>query len=1251
MAGPLTEEELREIESLTGDGGGLTPDELAEIESLEAPKPEPNNGWIEPSALQRSRMAQTAVQRALREGINQNDVTKFVQSLNAFEPEHRENVIARAKLPLQRFKQLQAAQAKGMGREAFLKTKFSDLWSEDPVKRSQAFLEQPGEVGRTVTYPLKGFLDALDAVAGKPLRTAVSYGLNLPQTPDAPPEMRPKPVWTGKGYVGSSVLDPVRLAAAEEMASRPGATSEALIDVADSGAGLRSDVAALGALPGRAVGGVVGAGMTVPMGALGALTEIRPLAKGETDLGTVAGNLWDLAKDNQRSFQNFGVEASMDLSNLLSFGGSTAARNGFRSTLAATGDEVLAKGVGDALKKTAGTADQVPFVLAEFEKAGKTAADAEAIFGPGLRHLGQGQLEVGIPWTQISTPIDSQYSFRKFMGQFEPARTAIDRTADVIGANRVYDRVPEFTHAARRKATSLEAAERDALAREVTDGLRALPAAIRKAWTDKDFRREFYERAIRPDFERTLPGDVAPNIPGRAQVQVPDADGNMHTLTAAEDYVPRDQLDATFGQGAAQLFDLIRGTHEKARQRLVAAGHMSEAQAAADPFSGVYMRRPVQSTGGLFDEVVVAGKEGDSSRGANALRKSRVGAAEGFPGGLAPSEMGRTPREMGRTEPPPGQAESWLDEPFMREAETDPAKLWADYVRLYGRAAAETVLRQEVARDFGSAVRPGDASVKNLGIDTKTIQMPAYSPGASEAREFAFAPSVSNILDNAFAPSSGRTSRFVRRMIPGTGPLGRGAIRLAEGYDAANNIFKSNVLKSGAYPIGNYVNDTMRDVLEGNPLPFVEQSIAAKMMRGEDGPLQLGELNTTLAEELRTLQAAGLPLDLAASHRFDLDPGTGLARDFIRAGEDPNLAMDVWRFFAPEELGTKWGGTPHMRRFGEKNETMQKTASALFWRSRGASPAEAVARAMSSKIDYQWRQPWEQVAAVGIPFAKFATEAPRRTIRTMLRQPGRIAALDDFYNAFDRNEDIEPRDTIQEAKFMRLAGTHADLARNVLREGAAFTGAVPWHLLLGQPPPDDRGPPVGMAPGYSPILTVKDDTFESFKPLQSPQAFASMLAPLFRFGVEALAEKNLATRRDVEAPDLLSLAPYGSSIFPDWATAHADQNPWATTYLPNYVPVLGARGFQLLGNIGLGMNNPYGPLTTFGGSRDYAPELDRRSAYAHQLFNFMFPGSLYAEDPASALRDLDERSGAKQALGDAKDAEETFKAILQRRPR
>lgn len=1311
MPGPLTEEELRRLAAVDVEpDNGLTEEERARLASVpddldEEPAPKDS------STFQRSRMAREAVQKALAGMPNDQDEDLFFSRLDRIQdPRLQDAIRDKADTPLKHARQLQKVEMKGEDREATLRDAVPGLFSSDPIERNRSFMDTQRAAAKAVTYPLMATLNAIDSVTAKPLRTALAYGLNLPQTPDSPPEMRRRPVSTGKGTFGADyVFDPVRLRAAEELANDSEKTSRALIDTADQeGLSARGTVAGLSTLPGRSLGSMVGAGLTAAMTPIAVATEARPWFNGETDAATIGKNLWGLAKDNNRAMQEFGVGATLDLSNALSFGGSSAARNGLRAVLAATGDEALAKGVAEALTRTAGTVDQIPAIINEFEKAGRTAADAEAIFGPELRHAGQGMLEVGVPFTQISTPIDDSYRFRKWLAQYGPAAKAVDAGADLIGANRVYDRTPEFVHAERRVGTAIESKKRDAMAAKVKAGLAALPEPIRKAWTNKKFREEFYTRAIRPDFDRTRPaeqmtlfdapenpkpkitplyeetmpaagqtpivepkyspftaprqgemfaaGDVQPKpfpwepegmrpkettdygqtlteeptstpapLPGlfdeRVTVNVPDEKGGFHALTAAEDYVPYDQLDAVFGTGAKQLFDLIRDTHEEARQSLVAAGHLTEAQAAKDPFSGIYMRRPVQSKNGLFDEITIAAKQSAPSRGMNAIRKNRVGAEDGFPGGLSRSEM--------ELPGPDGEA-------FMAEQSTDPAKLWADYVRLYGRAEGETVFRQNVAQKFGREVQPGDRSAKNLGVSVQSVRTPAYSPGPGEVKEFAFDPQVANIMDQAFAPGSGRLSRVVRNLIPGETPAGRAAIRGAEMYDSAQNFFKSNVLRSPAYHATNYYNDTLRDVLEGNANPLQEQGIALDMMSGGDGPLKLGSLDTTIGEERQLAQAAGLPLNLEASHRFDLEPAGGLAGEFIDAAKTPSAARSLWRTLLPPELG----GSPLMRTLGERAETMQKTSTYLRQRALGASPAEAVARAGMSKIDYQWRNPLEQAASTLIPFSKYMTEAPRRTARTMLQRPGSIAALDDLYNAFDRNEDVTPRDSLQQTRFMRLGGQHARLMSNVIRELGAGVDYV-FGDSAGT-----RGPPTGIPEGLDPILTIKDDTFDSPRPFMHAEQMGAALAPPLRAGIEALAKTQLSTGQELDPPTLTSMFPWGAG-FPDALTANKGQMPWLSTYVPNYVPVVGARPYQLLANMALGMNNQDSPLTVFGNSRAYTPEIDRRAAYAHQILNFISPFSLYAEDPASALVNMDRRSDARAALRNHNDAQASFERWLE----
>lgn len=1230
---------------------------------------EPNKGFLfEPSVVRQSRKAKMSIDEAVRSGLPSDaEIDRVWRGVDRItDPRLNESISKKAKSNEKKIEGVREAQQDTAVREQEIQAAglpgsgwLSRTWrsiagngkpetrtlEEMAAARDESLRAAENETAAmrrataAVTYPLKGVINALDYGYKNLVRAPVGYAFNLANVPESPPDVNraawaqqtPATGWIGRGLQGfDRMTDKARLDAAREMSAEDFA--DALVGVGEEG-GARGAVASALTLPGRAAGVPVGLGLGVPMAAGLATTEVPSLAREyaawpwegpKTTFGEVGSNLADMISGTVKKAQNVGVNWTLDPTNAIMFGSKSAAQNAMRSVLAKTGDEALAKAVGAALTEHAGTWRQTGAVLDAFKNAGANPAVAEEIWGPGLRHLGQGQLEVGVPFTNISKPVDTQYAFRQWLGQHEGTAKAVDTLARGIGANPVFDRSTEFAHAIRRSALAYESKIRSDLARELTDGIRALPETARKNWLNKTWRDELYRRAIEPDFTRERGFASDPPL-GPGQVSVRNADkhaatgGQFHRLTASSDFVPYSDLDATFGDGTQQLVDLVKRVQERARQGLVDANYMDANQVEANPISGIYMRRPLQSKHGLLDEIIVSGKERSPRAGANALRQSRVGADDGLPGGLSVSEKAA----LGYLEP----------------KSTDPAELAADYVRLAARSNAETRMRQEMAEAFGRRTKEiGDDSGKNVNVGR--YQIPAKQPGPNGERvmeEFTFDAPVANIMDNAFAPAGGQLSRLVRSMIPGASAPERALIKGSEVYDNFQSWFKSNVLKSPAYQTTNYYNDTLRDALEGNINPLAEQALALDMMRGLDNPVEIAGKQTTMQEELRGLRDAGIPFDLEASHRFEIDPGKGLAGDLLDAARDPSAARTAYRAFAPPELG----GNPTMRNLGEKSETMQKLATANFWRKQGASFAEAVARAANTKIDYQWRTPLEQALAPAVPFAKFMVESPKRTIRTGLRRPGTLGTLDDWYNAFDENEEVEPRLSIQESKHMRLSPESPEwrATDNFIRE----TGNALDFLVAG----DQGREPLteGIPAGFDPIFRIKDDTFDS---MRIPSALAQgnfkplgeALTPALRFPIEALTGTVLATGRDQDPPTLGGLAPYGS-VFPAEVQANKDQMPWASTYLPNYVPGFD-RGYQTLANIILGMNQDQGPLTTFGGSREYVPDSDRRRAYALQIFNYLFPGSMYLEDPASRLQNAVKRGGIDAALKNNAAAQESW---------
>jgi len=814
------------------------------------------------------------------------------------------------------------------------------------------------------------------------------------------------------------------------------------------------------------------------------------------------------------------------------------------------------------------------------------------LFGNGAPAVGGGEFSFRPkPEIEVPTPLydtTGQGVLRRDIGEpgvTEPWQYTFQKTKD-YGSTfepEVTSQpapLPAWTEDAARRKYVPDAKMEQALAAE-----RKLAEDIQKA----------HGNETDPAKQRAALAKAMPDLPQRlAEVARLRREGSFHALTAAPDYVPASEANRVFGAGAKEMLDVAKRDADRWHQNLAAntgIGFLGENQKAANPFSGVYTHRDMEARYGLMDELAMR-RKGGGSAGANDLGMGRLGAESDLPGGLFRSEM----------------------PDYMGEATQDPIERIAQLNQLGRRAYGETWLWQQAAKDFGTPVEKA-ASDLNLGVGERDVRMPDGS-----VQRFRFEPEVFNLFNRAFAPNAGRLGRVLTANIDPTTPTARALIAGGKAYDWLGNRFKALALMRPGYHSTNWANDTVGDFLNGNPSPVAYQRAALHM-----DPVEAAKA-----------QAAGLPIDSGMERRFEMDPTQTMARAMQQEILPDSTAKKVASLVWPSEFG----GTPVSRAIGETIERSQKGASYLFERAKGASPAEAVNRALQLKIDYQYRRPEEGALSLLAPFAKYASEAPRRVVRMGLQNPGRMMVLDRMLNGLDERKDLEPRQDVQDTgRFLRLGGQRARIAGQAM---ADFAGAA--GLMNPSSPYNDTNP-VGIPPGYDPAIVLKADQYDPFAPMQSWDNALGTLSPLLRAGIEQATERDLVGHKPMSRAHSttgLPLFPHDSAA-PSWLQADEGSTPLASRYLPPYalssMLQLGVNGYEGLDRIGA-------PTATLGAQRPYFPAtptadgmIDPRTTYAAQLFSSLFPGRIFGITPADPIQNFANSPEVRGVLANEKAAQ------------
>ena len=710
--------------------------------------------------------------------------------------------------------------------------------------------------------------------------------------------------------------------------------------------------------------------------------------------------------------------------------------------------------------------------------------------------------------------------------------------------------------------------------------------------------------------ERTL-REQMPNLDERLK-EIADLKmkGGYHALQAGESYVPYEQLDETFGQGAQKFADVLKSHSNEWKDLLVERGYLTPDQAAVNPFSGIYLRRPMSSRYGIFDELAAKPGHGDPGAGYTALEKARVGAAEGFPGGMSNAEL-PSYVQVGQ--------QSFIDRALGRAPQVDPFELISGYNRLGARAAAETTFRQKMAEQFGREVAAGDKSGKNLGASVVRVKQP---DGTTVER--VLDPEVANRMQQVFAPASGKLGNLARSTVGTETAAKRAVVAAGDTVDKGRSLFKSLALKSPSYHSTNYVNDMLWRAMAGEKNALANNARAAELLAGAGTDADKATM--------RALQEAGLPIE-PGSHRFDLDPSKGLAQDLQSMIQPESAARDIYRAVAPAELG----GTARSRGFGEMMEARQKLGHALFWMDQGATPEEAVAKTFSTLLDYQSRDALERGLAYAAPFSAFMSKAPRRAARFLLAKPGAAMSLDRTLRSFDDNTSFEPREsTMNQGPALRVGGVTRDAINGWMKVLANA------YNRLG--PGERTGPAEGVPQGLTTILQPKIDLYDAFSPLRSWDNLGMSAQPDIKAALEILTNRDLVAQRDFDGASLS--VPQGSGLgqlgFP---VANKDENPALARYA---APYLFDRGTMMLMNQWLGMQQPAGPAATLGAARYFQPDMDRRNVYAQQLMSYLFPFRVQIDDPVSGIANAMNSAEVRKAMKNEQEAKSRDKQYLLR---
>jgi len=932
-----------------------------------------------------------------------------------------------------------------------------------------------------------------------------------------------------------------------------------VVNVMENDDTMRGTVARIGAGVPAALGATVGAAVGVPTIAAGALANVinGDIPSPEQSVE----NTRQAFKDTTRSGAELGVQILTDPLNLVSLGGTS-------------------KGALAALR----------------------AAGREAELG---KYAGQPFLRVHPPFMSgLSKPIGTPYAFRDWFGRVtgQAGRDAIDAIATKgLQSEPIYNTALRDQMRLERSARGDEAIVRQEMADRFKQGVEALPEEFKAKLADPKFRSEWYRRhAEHRDWERQTGLAAEPTQVATNQRVLPANDGTFHSLTAGDDFVPYEKLDETFGAGAQQFTDLVKQHSNEWKDLLVERGYLTPDQAAVNPFSGIYLRRPMSSRYGIFDELAAKPGHGDPGAGYTALEKARVGAAEGFPGGMSNAEL-PSYVQVGQ--------QSFIDRALGRAPQVDPFELISGYNRLGARAAAETTFRQKMAAQFGREVAAGDKSGKNLGASVVRVKQP---DGTTVER--VLDPEVANRMQQVFAPASGKLGNLARGTVGTETAAKRALVAAGDAVDKGRSLFKSLALKSPSYHSTNYANDMLWRAMAGEKNALANNTRAAELLAGAG----------TDADKaiMRALQEAGLPIE-PGSHRFDLDPSKGLAQDLQSMIQPESAARDIYRAVAPAELG----GTARSRGFGEMMEARQKLGHALYWMDQGATPEEAVAKTFSTLLDYQSRDALERGLAYAAPFSAFMSKSPRRAARFLLAKPGAAMSLDRTLRSFDDNTDFEPREsTLNQGPALRVGGATRD-AINAWMKVLANA-----YNRLG--PGERTGPAEGVPQGLTTILQPKIDLYDAFSPFRSWDNLGMSAQPDIKAALEILTNRDLVAQRDFDGWSLS--VPQGSGLgqlgFP---VANKDENPALARYA---APYLFDRGTMMLMNQWLGMQQPAGPVSTFGAARYFQPDMDRRNVYAQQLMSYLLPFRVQIDDPVSGIANATNSREVKKAIKNEQEA-------------
>lgn len=1214
MAGPPDEgpdDEL--LNAMAGFGGGATaPDDGPDDDLLEAMRRYPSGEAV------RTRQAATAAAAAAPK-LSQAPEEQFWQRVDAIsDPEAQSKAIERAGESLKTLRTARKTANKAVGAYGALTPSEAGMAPEAfsaDVKRQEAALDtmyaDPAEAGQAEAS--RRLVQGAGQVAKRGVQT-------LAQVLDIPAEFMVRRPASALFSQDKTLADPVggqglvdalrwrdeqtRLGSTDELTARQMAESYLARTVL--------------AVP-KLAGGVAGTVIAAPVAGLGALSDIPSMARGEQGSGDVLRNMGQVFGETQRDAADLATKIETDPLSWVSMGlgGSlkTAGQNALSSTMRvaqaagkdAAAAEALGQKVASVLAETAGTPQAAPRVLAVMEEAGLGQA-AKRAWGEDLRFLGRAQASIHPPFLEgRGVEVLPQLTGQEYAGG-KVLEGALNPVLKATGARPrgLYDPLREQAQAFQRQARAEALQLEQGGERQLEEGLSALPkaadpnAVLAGEWGpgsrigDPSVRAEIKRRHIDPDFERSNPSQslIEQRIPNPARPGeyitgpnsriVPGGPEGESVLTA-KDFVPYEQLDETFGAGARQFTDLVKQFGDKKAKELMAAGVLDEGQLAQSPFSNAYLQRQYSTNRGNFEELV----DEAFARKTSAAKpdKARIGAAEGYPGGMSRTEL----EQLGQ-----GRI----------KVEDDPLAIVGSYNRTSARATAQAKLEKRFADNFGQPVKMGDES--RLVGQAKVVEN-------SAGEKVAVPNDLYNMINGTFDQSMSTISKALKSKGVGATAPGRALVKSFEGIEGLTKRWKGLVLRSPGYHFVNSMDDTAKAFVDGNANLPGWVAKADDLMLKPDAKYAFGGSTKTGGEWLAEAQAQGIAMDAGARFEQAGMPAANKLQEAIpdqAAGPLRRAGRAIEQ--ASPEFGRRW-------------ETGAKLGHYLWARSQGAGPAEAASRTFNVLIDWGSKGKMDHVAGWMVPFWKYVSSSPKVLAQGVAKAPGRMSALARVAYGEDQPSDLEPRESVKNRPYAQLRGLTP--AANLLRETLGGTAL-----------------PEGSQFVTVPKLTFGDTYAELSKlnPLAEggglrnlPDYVGTKLNPIWQGVSEYGSEHDLLTGQEMQRPTLpdfemvdgqlkmrAPLFPAGTPpLFgedPGDLNAAPGQAGWAR-WFPQFVM---SRGEQLAANQAIARSQKGGNPSTLGREYNFKDQEQAGNALANQILGYLFGHNLIEVGPENALENV-----------------------------